>query len=392
MFDVAGLSLFPNEPDNGPILEALINSSTGANYLSFLSPTLNFEVGNVTSIPVVESILVCFDIKKITEENEGLSREDWDAFETSWDFARHPLLPPSGGGPALLSGRFADWEAECQDRFDNLRANEEELNRIFARFYHMEGEVPIEVPQDKVSVRLADRARDAKSLVSYAVGCMLGRYSDEADGLVLADQGATLDDFIARAPGAAFLPDAQNVLPVLDGEWFSDDAVSGLRRWLAHAFGEETLGENVAWLEESLGKPLRAYLCRDFYTDHLKAYQKRPIYWMFQSPKKTFQCLVYMHRYDEGTVGTVLTGYLRPLEEKLRARLRELEAPGATAAEVRQATKVRNQVSELEAWERDVVYPLAQERVPIDLDDGVKANYNRFPRALAKVAGLSEWR
>ena len=197
---------------------------------------------------------------------------------------------------------------------------------------------------------------------------------------------------MAKVPGATFLPDSQNVLPVLDGEWFTDDAASGLRRWLAHAFGKETLDENVAWLEESLGKPLRAYLCRDFYADHLKAYQKRPIYWMFQSPRKTFQCLVYMHRYDEGTMGTVLTGYLRPLEEKLRARLRELEAPGATAAEVRQATKLRNQVAELEAWERDVVYPLAQERVTIDLDDGVKANYNRFPKALAKVAGLSEWR
>ena len=168
--------------------------------------------------------------------------------------------------------------------------------------------------------------------------------------------------------------------------------MAGIRRWIAHAYGEETLEENVAWLEESLGKDLRTYLVRDFYADHLKVYQKRPIYWMFQSPKKSFQCLVYMHRYDEGTVGTILTGYLRPLEDKLRARLQVLESPGATAADAREANRVRGMIAELEQWEREVVYPLAHERVSIDLDDGVKVNYNRFPRALAKVPGLSEWK
>ena len=182
------------------------------------------------------------------------------------------------------------------------------------------------------------------------------------------------------------------MLPVLADEWFDDDIVAGIRRWIAHAYGEETLEENVAWLEESLGKDLRTYLVRDFYADHLKVYQKRPIYWMFQSPKKSFQCLVYMHRYDEGTVGTILTGYLRPLEDKLRARLQVLESPGATAADAREANRVRGMIAELEQWEREVVYPLAHERVSIDLDDGVKVNYNRFPRALAKVPGLSEWK
>ena len=302
------------------------------------------------------------------------------------------MLPAPGDGPALLSDRFARWEEECRGRFDQLKANEEELNRIFARVYGMEGEVPIEVPGDKVSVRLADRARDARSLVSYAVGCMLGRYSTEGDGLVLADQGSTLADFRERVPGATYLPDDDNVLPVLADEWFEDDVVSGIRGWLAHAFGEATLERNVAWLEESLGKDLRSYMVRDFYADHLRVYQKRPIYWMFQSPKKTFQCLVYMHRYDQSTVGTVLTGYLRPLEDKLRLSLEALESSGASAADVRRAGRVRAAIAELEQWEREVVYPLAHERVGIDLDDGVKANYNRFPRALAKVAGLSEWR
>ena len=182
------------------------------------------------------------------------------------------------------------------------------------------------------------------------------------------------------------------MLPVLADEWFDDDVVAGIRRWLAHAYGAEALEENVTWLEESLGKDLRTYLVKDFYADHLKVYQKRPIYWMFQSPKKSFQCLVYMHRYDEGTVGTILTGYLRPLEDKLRARLQVLESPGATAADAREANRVRGMIAELEQWEREVVYPLAHERVSIDLDDGVKVNYNKFPRALAKVPGLSEWK
>ena len=349
-----------------------------------------------------------------------IARADWDAFETSWDFTFHPLLstspeegpevslpselssearlserlripraPPSG---TLLSEAYARWEAECRERFDALKANEEELNRIFARIYHMEGEVPIEVPDDKVSVRLADRARDARSLVSYAVGCMLGRYSDEAPGLVLADQGQAVADFKARVPHATFLPDEDNVLPVTADEWFDDDVVTGLLSWLAHAFGEATLEQNVAWLEASIGKGLHAYLCRDFYADHVRTYQKRPIYWMFSSPKRTFQCLVYMHRYDEGTVGTILTGYLRQMEDKLRARLQVTDAPGASAADLREANKIRASIAELEVWERDVIYPLAHERVRIDLDDGVKVNYNKFPRALAKVPGLSEWR
>jgi hypothetical protein len=224
------------------------------------------------------------------------------------------------------------------------------------------------------------------------VGCLLGRYSDEAPGLVLADQGQTVADFKAKVPHAAFLPDEDNVLPVTADEWFDDDIITSLRTWLAHAFGEATLEQNVAWLEESLGKNLRAYLCRDFYADHVKIYQKRPIYWMFSSPKRTFQCLVYMHRYDEGTVGTILTGYLRQMEDKLRARLQVTDAPGASAADLREANKIRASIAELEQWERDVIYPLAHERVRIDLDDGVKVNYNKFPKAIAKVSGLSEWR
>ena len=377
-------------------LMALMNSSVATYVLGILAPSLHFEVGQIAKVPVLSFVNQESSVVQLSEECVSLSRNDYDSFETSWDYIRHPMAYVNAEGPTRIANTYARWETECQERFDRLKANEEELNRIFARIYHMEGEVPIEVPDDKVSVRLADRARDARSLISYIVGCIFGRYSWECGALAIANQGDTVEDYCSWSRVAGedlfFLPDYDNVLPILADEWFDDDVVAGIRRWLAYAYGEEVLEENVAWLEESLGKDLRSYLVRDFYTNHLKVYQKRPIYWMFQSPKKSFQCLVYMHRYDEGTVGTILTGYLRPLEDKLRARLQVLESPSARASDVREASKVRGQIAELEQWEREVIYPLAHERVTIDLDDGVKVNYNKFPRALAKVPGLSEWK
>lgn len=371
-----------------------MNSTSAEACLKVLCPTLDFGEGAVGKVPIPTD---CDSLpKSLTERNISISREDWDAFETSWDFIRHPLSYISGEGSDLLTACYARWEMECRDRFDTLKANEEELNRIFARIYHMEGDVPIKVPDDKVSVRLADRDRDARSLISFIIGCLFGRYSWECGALAIANQGDTVRDYCSWSRVAGedlfFLPDEDGVLPVLIEEWFNDDIVAGIRRWLAHVYGKKTLEKNVAWLEDSIGKDLRTYLCRDFYADHLRIYQKRPIYWMFQSPKKSFQCLIYMHRYDEGTVGTILTRYLRPLEDKLRARLSVLDAPGARAADVREANKVRNMIAELEQWERDVIYPLAHKRVSINLDDGVKVNYNKFPKALAKAPKLSNWK
>jgi hypothetical protein len=282
-------------------------------------------------------------------------KDDYNSFETSWKFESHPLIQP---GEPLVEKQFTRWQEECQERFDNLKSNEEELNRIFVRIYHMEGEVPIEVPDDKVSVRRADLVRDVKSLISYGVGCIFGRYSLDTPGLVLADQGSTVADYLKKVPESKLVPDEDNILPITETAWFDDDIVDSFCRFLVAAYGENTLGQNVAFIENALGCDLRTYFAKGFYADHLKTYQKRPIYWLFQSPKKSFSCLVYMHRYDESTVGEILTGYLRPLQGKFRARIDLLEKE-KTAKGEKEANRLRAQVQELEEWERNVIYHLA---------------------------------
>jgi type II restriction/modification system DNA methylase subunit YeeA len=297
---------------------------------------------------------------------------------------------PEVGSPLELC--YMLWKGQCQERFDQLKANEEELNSIFAGIYGMESEVPIEVPDDKVSVRLADLGRDIRSLISYGVGCMFGRYSLDKPGLILADEGSTLDDYHTKVPNPTFEPDRTGIIPITDAdtEWFEDDIVAQFRRWLAAAYGQDTLDENIAFIEHALGKSLRAYFVRDFYDDHLKTYQKRPIYWLFQSPKKGLSALMYLHRYNPNTVTTLLTEYIRPLREQMEAQARLLEVTG-NARDVSTATKYRASIDELDKWEHDVIFPLSQKHVALDLDDGVKANYGKpeFKGALRKVAGLN---
>lgn len=381
-------------------------------FFAFLSPSLTFGIGEMAKVPYKIDESKNQSITAMTESNIDIASTDWNSFEVSFGFKCHPLAPSAherteqlscamnsdarAASVSLISERFKRWSADCDDRFNQLKANEEELNRIFARIYGMEGEVPIEVPDDKVSVRRADLVRDVKSLISYGVGCIMGRYSTFAPGLILADAQQTADDFRAKVPNAGFLPDEDAILPVLDGEWFGDDIVAQFRKWLEVTYGTETLDENVRFIEDALGKGLRKYFVKEFYKDHCTTYQvagsgKRPIYWMFASPKGSFQVFVYMHRYTPSTVGQILTRYLREYVEKLNAKIGQLEQSDR-AADNRQADKYRAVVRELTDWERDVIYPLANERVDIDLDDGVKKNYNKFPHALAKVAGLSTWR
>lgn len=411
MFDQAGSTIEASK-EQLLILLALINCSTAMSFFAFLSPSLTFGIGEMAKVPYKIDESKNQSIIAMTESNIDIASTDWNSFEVSFGFKCHPLVPsaherteqPScamnsdacAASVSLISERFRRWSADCDDRFNQLKANEEELNRIFARIYGMEGEVPIEVPDDKVSVRRANLVRDVKSLISYGVGCIMGRYSTFAPGLILADAQQTVDDFKAKVSNAGFLPDDDAILPVLDGEWFGDDIVAQFRKWLEVTYGAETLDENIGFIEDTLGKGLRKYFVKDFYKDHCATYQvtgsgKRPIYWMFASPKGSFQALVYMHRYTPSTVGQILTKYLREYIEKLNATIGQLDQSDR-AADNRRADKYRAAVRELSDWERTVIYPLANERVDIDLDDGVRKNYNKFPRALAKVAGLSEWK
>ncbi len=318
----------------------------------------------------------------------------------------------------LIEERYEAHKAEVNARFDQLRANEEELNRIFARIYNMEGEVPIEVEDKYVSVaRIFDTAEEIPesykgnryvrtkrdevvSLISYAVGCMFGRYSLDVDGLVLADAGATLDDYLAKMPDpehVSFLPDESNVLPVTDDEYFSDDVVARFVDFVRVAYGAETLEDNLRFVADALGgkgtprEVIRAYFLKDFYADHCQTYKKRPIYWLFDSGKKCgFRCLVYMHRYRPDLIARIRTEYVLPQQERYRARLARIDDSAAIAegrqkaALAKEKKRVSDQAAELAAYE-EKIHHLADQMIAIDLDDGVKVNYAKFADVLAKV-------
>lgn len=273
-------------------------------------------------------------------------------------------------------------------------------NEAVAKLYGLEDEVPSHVPLERVSLtnnsafRWPNKTPEERDelftqsaivdLVSYAIGCMLGRYSLDEPGLILADQGATLQDYLAKVPSPSFAPDADNVIPIVDGDWFEDDIVGGFRRFLRVAFGEEHFEENLQFVTKTLGvKNLRDYFVKSFYKDHVQRYKKRPIYWLFSSPKGSFNALIYMHRYTPSTVSTVLT-YLREYVTKLESALQQAERAG----NAKEADRLRKILVELNAYEHDVLFPKASERVVIDLDDGVKVNYPKFGPALKKIVGL----
>lgn len=317
--------------------------------------------------------------------------------------------------PTLISDKYGAWKAEANARFDQLKANEEELNRIFAEIYNMVDEVPIEVEDKYVSVaRIFDTEEEISesfkgnkyvrtkrdeivSLISYAVGCMFGRYSIDKDGLILANQGDTLDEYLAQIPNPTFMPDDDNVLPITDDEYFDDDIVGNFVNWVRATYGEETLEENLRFVADALGgkgsprQVIRNYFIKEFYKDHCKTYKKRPIYWLFDSGKKNgFKALVYMHRYRPDLIARVRTDYVHEQQERYRTQLSHLEDQRATATGADQARldkqikKLREQLDETIAYE-EKVHHLADQMTDIDLDDGVKVNYAKFEDVLAKV-------
>src|SRR5664280_2932041 len=336
-----------------------------------------------------------------------LSQADWNTQERSWDFGLSPLV---GRGTSLLAavqdaeGTWSSWVAE-------LHEIEQQNDLHFAKLFGFDGEIEM-APLERVSLTVnpsftyrgmssedaikAQREDAIRDLVSYAVGCMFGRYSLDEPGLILTDQGATVLDYLAKVPNPTFAPDKDNVIPIVDGDWFEDDVVARFRQFLRVAFGEQHFEENLRFVTESLGvKDIRDYFARSFYKDHVQRYKKRPIYWLFSSPKGSFNALIYMHRYTPSTVSTVLNEYLREFKAKLEASRQHHErltagagTPRQLAAAHKEVDRLRKVLLELDEYEHDVLYPLATQQLQIDLDDGVKANDPRFGAALRKIPGL----
>jgi hypothetical protein len=418
VFDTAGTALFA-ESKLLMYLLGLLSTKITKNILLMLNPTLTFQTGDISKIPVI--INENDRINTLVTANIALSRADWDAFETSWDFKRHPLI-----GGRSIAAAFEKWEKECNERFNTLKANEEELNSIFIDIYGLSKELTPEVADKDITVRKANLQRDIKNLISYAVGCMFGRYSLDEDGLILAGQKyeerfvygrapiagtgitggssfsyATTDCYLRKTDGtikvAAFPPDRDNVLPICDDEYFDDDIVGRFVTFVKTVYGEDTLEENLRFIAEALGgsgtprEVIRKYFLNDFYKDHLKTYQKRPIYWLFDSGKKNgFKALIYLHRYTPDLLAKLRTDYVHEQQERYRTQLGHISdtlngASGSDRAKLlKQQEKLTAQAQEIAKFE-EKVHHLADMNIEIDLDDGVKRNYEKFADVLGKI-------
>ena len=393
--------------DNKEILDyltGLLNSNIVISVLGILSPTIGFESGYINKIPVIIDRFQLPGIVKKTQECIQASKYDWDSFETSWDFMRHPLAPLVRDRQEQEASQFHSshmekfgriawhyekWEHECEDRFAQLKANEEDLNRIFIDIYGLKDELSPEVEDKDVTVRKADLQRDIKSLLSYAVGCMFGRYSLDSEGLAYA--GGNWDE----SKYNTFLPDVDGILPITDEEYLGDDIVTRLCSWLKVVYGVDTLEENLDFVAKALGgrgnssrEIIRNYFLKDFFKDHCKIYQKRPIYWLFDSGKQNgFKALIYLHRYTPDTIGNLRVDYLHKMQrvyESEIGRMQDMIDHSTNAREVAAATKrkekLQKQLKECRDYDEMIAH-LALSRIELDLDDGVKVNYRKMQTA-----------
>ncbi|MBE6418906.1 MAG: BREX-1 system adenine-specific DNA-methyltransferase PglX [Akkermansiaceae bacterium] len=382
-FDVTGPSIFSD--DSLHVLLGWANSKV-VDYLLRLSSSLHYNILEVANLPLIiekNSHLVL----ELADQCIGRARKDWDSFEISWDFKRHPLLRGLGS----VQASYEAWEREASERFYQLKANEEELNRIFIDIYGLQDELTPEVEEKDVTVRKADLGRDIRSLISYAVGCMFGRYSLDEEGLAYA--GGNWD----ASKYSSFPADADNIIPICDDEYFEDDIVGRFVEFVRVAYGEESLEENLRYIADALGgkgsarEVIRKYFRDDFYADHLKIYQKRPIYWQFDSGKKGgFRALVYMHRYAPDTIARIRTDYVHQQQDRYRTALEGIEqrmANADTGERVKLSKvqkKLQEQDKELHEYE-EKIHHLADQYISIDLDDGVKKNYALFSDVLTKI-------
>lgn len=393
VFGVAAPAIFMNKIDWSVL--GYLNSKVVEYFNGFLNPTINILTGNILSLPYRKANE---RVEFIVKDNVFFERADWDSFETSWDFKEHPLVQLCHGTIAddgheitYIKDVYNEWKFDCNDRFNQLKANEEELNRIFIEIYGLQDELTPEVEDKDVTVRKADLTRDIKSLISYAVGCMFGRYSLDVEGLAYA--GGEWDASKYRTLPA----DRDNIIPICDDEYFEDDIVGHFIKFIEVVYGRETLDENLKFIANALGSKgnpkdvIRNYFLNDFYNDHVKMYQKRPIYWQFDSGKKNgFKCLIYMHRYREDTIARIRTDYVHEQQSRYRTAIADLEQRinGASTSDRvklnKQLTKLKDQEAEIRTYE-EKIHHLADQMIRIDLDDGVKNNYEIFNDVLAKI-------
>jgi hypothetical protein len=434
IFDVSGSSLFADKPKE---IVSFLCTDLCFVILKALNPTLNFQVGNLKSLPILQEQISehTDDIEKISNGAIQLSLNDWDAYETSWDFTELPLLTCQPSAlinqkeksdscklipESLLNEVYAKLRPQWQKMTLEMQKLEEENNRIFIEAYGLQDELIPEVPIKEITLTCnpyyrysGDKSEDEleallladtmREFISYSVGCMFGRYSLNKEGLILANQGETLEDYLKQVTEPSFMPDNDNVIPLIDfeGDWFEDDISERFKQFLKITFGDEHYQENLRFIEEAIGRDIKKFFVKEFYTDHIKRYKKRPIYWLFSSHsgsgRGTFNALIYMHRYRPDAVSIVLNDYLREFRTKLTARMESQEqitiSVSASQKDKTQALKtiekIKKVLDEINSYEHDILYPLATQKIEIDLDDGVKHNYPLFGKALKKVAGLS---
>lgn len=408
IFDVAGCSIFFDNKEMFDYIFAFLNSKVSLNILQCLSPTLNYEAGQIQILPILYSTQEIDKIKCIVENNVEISKQDWDLFETSWDFLSHPLLLEHNLTPQqikkeeengflvenTLEEAYKHWEISCNERFNKLKENEEELNRIFIEIYGLQDELTPNVEDKDITIRKANKEREIKSLISYAVGCMFGRYSLDENGLIYAGGEFDIDRY------KFYKPDIDNIIPITDESYFGDDIVERFKDFIRTVYGRETFNENLDFIAEALGKrgtetseeTIRRYFNNDFYSDHIKMYQKKPIYWLFDSGKKNgFKALIYMHRYNENTVPKVRLDYLHRIQTTYEKLLSDVNYKLTTELSMNEKKEIQKRQTDLNAKLQEIkeydekIAHIANQRISIDLDDGVTVNYDKFKDILAKI-------
>ena len=398
IFDIAGCCCFSNDEVRLYLL-GFLNSCIANTFCKILNPTINMNVGDIGNLPLIVSKTYKEKVDFLVERCIELAKLDWNSFETSWDFKCHPLISVISQNRTLfedtsdidLSECYICWENECNERFNQLKANEEDLNSIFIDIYGLQDELTPEVEDKDVTVCKADLQRDIKSQISYAVGCMFGRYSLNKEGLGYA--GGEWDESIY----STFAPDRDNIIPICDEEYFSDDIVSRFCEWVKIVYGEKSLETNLDFIAKALGNKgntsrevIRNYFLNDFFKDHCNTYSvtgsgKRPIYWLFDSGKQNgFKALIYMHRYDADTVGRVRTDYLHKAQKYVETAMQSAQYTIDNATSVSEkskatkaVTKYTKQLAEMKIYDEAIAH-VANQRIKIDLDDGVKVNYAKF--------------